>query len=258
MIEIRQNFRVIGIIPARFDSKRLSGKPLKIIGKKTMIQLVTEQAAKAKRLDAVLVATDDDRIVENVKSFGGRVVLTPQTLQSGTDRVAWVAAEMTADIVVNIQGDEPFIDPKAIDEVVKLLEDFPEADMGTLVRPIDDPEVLSSVNTAKVVIAADGSALYFSRSPIPFCRDNNQENLLKGHEYLQHIGLYSFRRDFLQKFSSYGVTKLERIEKLEQLRALEMGARIQVGRTNAIPFGIDTPADLQKARELIRSQIINN
>ena len=239
--------RAVGIIPARWESSRFPGKPLADIAGKPMIQWVYERAQRAALLSQVIVATDDERIEEAVRAFGGEVVMTPRRVASGTDRVALVARDMPVEVVVNIQGDEPLIEPASIDQAVRLLIDDPEAVVGTLAREVTSAEELVDRNTARVVMDRKGYALYFSRAAIPFVRD-----WLRQTTFYNHIGLYVFRRSFLLKYASLPQTPLEQAEKLEQLRILEHGFRIRVGITNSVPLCVDTPADLERVREEVR------
>lgn len=243
--------KVAGIIPARFASTRLPGKPLLRIGSKPMIQWVYEHAAQATSLSELFVAADDERIVQAVEAFGGRAILTSGEFESGTDRVAWAAERTGAGIIINIQGDEPFLDPADIDMLAALLRDPLCPQMGTLAARIGDVSVLTSRATAKVVVDRDGNALYFSRSPIPCFRDlEKYEEWLTTGNVLQHIGMYGYRTSFLRTFSRTPATPLEQAEKLEQLRALEIGGKIRVAITATVPFGVDTPEDLERARRI--------
>lgn len=237
--------RVAVVIPARFASTRFPGKPLARETGKFLIQHVYEQASLANCVDEVVVATDDERILAAVQSFGGRAVLTSLHHCSGTDRVAEAARAIQADIVVNVQGDEPEIEPEAIELAVGLLERHPDADMSTLAAPIREHERLGDPNLVKVVLDSRGYALYFSRAPIPASK--SYPGLPPGdeHVYLGHIGLYGFRRHFLFRFASLPPSPLEKHESLEQLRALEHGHRIIVGVTSYQARGIDTPEDYQ-------------
>ncbi len=242
---------VIGIIPARYNSTRLPGKPLAEIDGKPMIQWVIERASQATVLTDIIVATDDKRIMKTVLDFGGKAQLTPGDIASGTDRAAFVIKDLAADIIVNIQGDEPFIDPDDINKVSALLIDNIQYSMGTLVKRIDDDDELSSIDTAKVVVNKQGEALYFSRSPIPFNREKKLfSEWIKEHSYYKHIGIYSYRRELLLQYPQWQTTPLEELEKLEQLRALEMGYKILVAETKNDSICVDTQADLEKVREL--------
>ncbi len=240
----------LGIIPARYGSTRLPGKPLLEIGGMPLILHVLKQAQQAASLRQVLVATDHRAIVATVQSAGGQAVLTPEHLQSGTDRCAYAAKDLNDEIIINIQGDEPFIDPAAIDQVVHLLRNNKKADMATLVRKLDTPGDLTDPHKVKVAVSREGKALYFSRSAIPFCREVDDPEQWPEHgDYFIHLGLYGYRKDFILRFCSWAPTPLERTEKLEQLRALEMGAEILIEETDMKPFGIDTEEDLHRARK---------
>lgn len=235
----------IGFIPARLASTRLPRKLLLAETGKPLIQHTWESARKATTISDVVVATDSAEIAAVVSSFGGRCELTGEH-PSGTDRIAEVVRRSTdtPDIVVNIQGDEPEVDPQSIDLLVQLLAEHPEAQISTLATPIRKREVRDSPSCVKVVCAEDGRALYFSRSLIPFCRDQDPDQLLASESpWLLHLGLYAYRRAFLMKLTKLPVSRLERLEKLEQLRALEAGAVIQVGLVERSAVGIDTPED---------------
>lgn len=228
---------ILGVIPARFAATRFPGKPLAIIAGKPMIQHVWERAGRASRIGRVVIATDDGRIAEVARAFGAEVALTRADHPSGTDRVAEAAAATSAEVIVNIQGDEPLIDPSAIDLAITTLLDDPACGMATLKKLITDPAEIANPNVVKVVTARDGRALYFSRSAIPFNRGG-------GAAYWKHIGLYVYRRDLLLSYSSLPLGPLEQDEKLEQLRALENGIPIRVAETNYETIGVDTPQDL--------------
>lgn len=237
--------KILGIIPARYGSTRFPGKPLALLAGKPMVQWVYERAAQAELLNEVLVATDDQRIFDAVKKFGGRVVMTRSDHPSGSDRIAEVAATSDAEIIVNIQGDEPLIEPAAIDLGVKILLDHPTAQVGTLVSTIRDAADLRNPNIVKVALAQDHTALYFSRSAIPFCRGARVDaEWLQRHTYFKHIGLYIFRRDMLLRFVQWPPGVLERAESLEQLRLLEHGVKIHVAVTEYEARGVDTEEDL--------------
>jgi len=237
--------KALGLIPARYGSTRFPGKPLSLLAGKPMVQWVYERASQAELLSEIIVATDDQRIFDAVKKFGGRVVMTRPDHPSGSDRIAEVAAESDAGIIVNIQGDEPLIEPAAIDLGVKILLDHPAAQVGTLVRPIRDAADLRNPNIVKVALAQDHTALYFSRSAIPFCRGAQTDvEWLQQHTYFKHIGLYIFRRDMLLQFVQWPLGVLERVESLEQLRLLEHGVKIHVAVTEYEARGVDTAEDL--------------
>lgn len=244
--------RAVGIIPARYGSRRLPGKPLIDLAGKPMIQWVVENARKATSLSDVMVATDDERVFQKVQEMDCRVFMTPSELPSGTDRIAFVAKELNADIIVNIQGDEPFIHSEDIDRVVLLLEEDPVPSVGTLVKRIQREEEWESPNTAKVVVDENGYALYFSRSPIPFFRDGKGKDAFSQYVLYKHVGIYSYRKDFLLQFTQWSPTPLEQIEKLEQLRVLQKGYRIKTSETPFDPICVDTPEDVNRVREWIQ------
>ena len=245
----------LGVIPARYASTRFPGKPLALIGEKPMIQHVYEKAIQAETLREVVVATDDARIVEAVQAFGGNVILTRDDHETGSDRLAEVAAQHSEAILVNIQGDEPFISPEAIDRAVAKLVETPQADVGTLVTRFRRVDEFLSANTAKVILDKNDFALYFSRAQIPFFRDcDDPKSWLEKDVYFQHIGLYVYRRDFLLKFVEWPPGRLEHVEKLEQLRVLENGHRIVCAKTEYASFCVDTPEDLEKAQQIWKEQ----
>jgi 3-deoxy-manno-octulosonate cytidylyltransferase (CMP-KDO synthetase) len=246
--------KVLGIIPARYASTRFPGKPLALLAERPMIQWVYERACRARLLSEVIVATDDLRILDAVRQFGGRAVMTRHDHQSGSDRIAEVAANTDAEIVVNIQGDEPLIEPEAIDCGVRVLLENPNAQVGTLVAPIRVAADLADANIVKVVLAQDNTALYFSRSAIPFCRRAaTEEEWLRQHAYFKHLGLYVFRRDLLLQFVQWQPGALEKTESLEQLRLLEHGVKIYVATTEYEARGVDTSEDLEELRRRLRS-----
>ena len=238
----------IVIIPVRYESSRLPGKPLAEIGRKPMIQWVVERTMRASLISRVIVATDDERIQSCVRGFGGDVMMTPKGIPSGTDRVASVASDLEVEIIVNVQGDEPFIEPDEVDQVVRILIDDDQAVMGTLVKKITDVEELENPNVVKVVVDEQMHALYFSRGIVPFVRDTSiLTALCQEGTFYKHVGIYSYRKDFLLRLSRWGPARLEKIEKLEQLRVLEKGCRIKVRETSFEPVGVDTAEDLQRA-----------
>jgi 3-deoxy-manno-octulosonate cytidylyltransferase (CMP-KDO synthetase) len=242
--------KAVGIIPARYQSTRLPGKPLVDIAGKSMIQHVYENSRRATVLDRVLVATDDERILHAVQAFGGEAVMTSADHSTGSDRIAEVARDLEAEVVVNIQGDEPFVSPRMLEEVVGPLFEDQELPMCTLMHPIPE-RAYADPSVVKVVTDLAGNALYFSRSLIPYPR------VRQGHRAFEHIGIYAYRRQFLLTYTQLPPSPLERSESLEQLRALENGYRIRVLITQAtdyIPLSVDTPEDLQRARELARAQ----
>jgi 3-deoxy-manno-octulosonate cytidylyltransferase (CMP-KDO synthetase) len=241
------------VIPARFGSTRLPAKPLLAETGKPLIQHVYERACLAKRARLVLVATDDTRILDAVESFGGWGVMTRAEHACGTDRIAEAARSLDADIIVNLQGDEPLIDPESLDQVIALLENDPNAGMATLATPLRDAEGYRSPNVVKVVCDGAGNALYFSRAPIPFVRDGEPNFAAQPPVVLQHVGLYAYRREFLFRFAALPPAPLEQLEKLEQLRALAAGVRIRVGISAAPALGVDTLEDYHRFVALYRS-----
>lgn len=237
---------VLGIIPARYASTRFPGKPLVDIYGKTMIQRVYEQSIKTKGLAKVVVATDDERIAEEVTNFGGEYVMTANTHQSGTDRCAEVAEKMSEyDIIINIQGDEPYISPEQIELLSTCFIDK-NTQLATLIKEIHTDEELFNVNIPKVVINTRQEALYFSRQTIPFIRNTEKENWLKAHQFYKHIGIYGYRRDVLLALTKLKPSTLELAESLEQLRWLENGFTIKTKVTHLETIAIDTPEDLKK------------
>jgi len=247
------NKRIIAVIPSRWASSRFPGKPLASIAGKPMIQWVYERTARATKILQTIVATDDQRIADVVKSFGGRVAMTPSDLPSGTDRVARVVADMDVDAVINVQGDEPLIEPEAVDLLVDTLLQDDHTPMATLARRITKADELENYNSARVVIDRDNNALYFSRVPLPFARDlKNKHDWVAHFPYYDHIGIYAYRKDFLMQYSSLPVSILEQAEKLEQLRALENGYKIKVGIGEFMPICVDVPQDVDRVEQRIR------
>jgi 3-deoxy-manno-octulosonate cytidylyltransferase (CMP-KDO synthetase) len=238
--------RIVAIIPARYHSARLPGKPLALIDGRPMIEHVHERAARARLVDAVLVATDDERIANAVDDFDGTAVLTGTTHATGTDRLAEVARALTGEIVVNVQGDEPLMPPEAIDAAIEPLVRDPGEQVSTLRRRIDDPADLDNPAVVKVVVDREGYALYFTRAAVPFVRPEAASPTA-----WRHLGLYAYRRTFLLAFAALAQTPLERAEGLEQLRALEHGHRIRTVETSADTIGVDTPEDLERVRREI-------
>lgn len=243
-----------GIIPARYQSTRFPGKPLELLNEKPIIQWVYENACKS--LHKVYVATDDERIFKAVEAFGGKAVYTSASHQSGTDRCAEAAAELSKsfhiDVVVNIQGDEPFIRPEQI-EGLKACFDSPGTEIATLVKPITNAEEIININRPKVVINQRQEAMYFSRSPIPFVRGHAPEEWLSLSNFYSHIGMYAYRYDILLELTKLPVGLLEKAESLEQLRWLENGYRIKTARTTYENIGIDTPEDLENAKKFLNA-----
>jgi 3-deoxy-manno-octulosonate cytidylyltransferase (CMP-KDO synthetase) len=246
--------KILGVIPARFASTRFPGKPLVDLLGKTMIQRVYEQVKKAKAITHTVVATDHDGIFNHVKDFGGDVCMTKDTHVSGTDRCyeALIRQEESYDYVINIQGDEPFIHPDQIDLLGKLLDG--KTEIATLVKQIDDPSFLFNPNVVKAVIGGDRHALYFSRSPIPHVRNTAESEWLKKQTFFKHIGMYAYRSDILQQITRLETGVLEKAESLEQLRWLENGFHIRVEETTVETVGIDTPEDMEMARQFLLAQ----
>ena len=249
------------IIPARWASTRFPGKPLFPILGKPLIQHVWEHCLKAKRLSQIIIATDDMRIAEAAFDFGAEVSLTSPEHPSGTDRVAEVAVRLRGfGHIINVQGDEPALDPRLIDRLVLALERNPKLEMVTAAAPFGAPSEAHNPNNVKVVTTLDSKALYFSRSHIPFARDNAQPSTRTSQlstlnfQPLWHIGIYGYRRDFLMQFVRWRPTPLERTEKLEQLRALEHGATIHVVQTRRHALGVDTPEDVPRAEAALKAR----
>ena len=248
--------KFIGIIPARYASTRFPAKPLALLGGKTVIQRVYEQVAGI--LDEAYVATDDERIEAAVKAFGGKVVMTSVNHKSGTDRCyeAFTKVGEGYDVIVNIQGDEPFIQPSQL-EAIKACFDEDKTQIATLVKPFtpaDGFDALKNVNSPKVVVDKQMNALYFSRSIIPYQRNADKCEWLQGHTYYKHIGLYAYRAEVLKEITSLPQSSLEKAESLEQLRWLENGYTIKVGITNVETIGIDTPEDLERAERFLKQK----
>lgn len=237
------------VIPARYGSTRFPGKPLTLLCGKPLIQHVYENSKGSRLASEIIVATDSKRILKKVLSFGGKAVMTSKGHASGTDRVAEVASSMDYDIIVNVQGDEPLIRPGMIDDVIGLLDDK-RASVGTLARRIEDPEEIPNPNVVKVTFDRKGFALYFSRAPIPYYRDGWKG---EGRQLMvyKHIGIYSYRTVALLRLAKTEPSTLEKIEKLEQLRALEAGMRIKVGETCFETIGVDTPGDLERVEKCL-------
>ncbi|MER0442404.1 3-deoxy-manno-octulosonate cytidylyltransferase [Emticicia sp. W12TSBA100-4] len=240
--------KILGIIPARFASSRFPGKPLADIGGKSMIQRVYEQAQKAKSLSKVVVATDDPRILSHVISFGGEAYMTSENHPSGTDRcfeaLQKAGGSSKFDYIINIQGDEPFIDPETIEQMAKLL-DF-KTEIATAVKKISDYETLFDPNVVKAVLTMRKQCLYFSRQTVPYVRGHEPETWLEHADFYKHIGLYAYRNDVLEQISHLPPSPLENTEKLEQLRWLGYGYKIYATITNYESIGVDTPEDLEK------------
>jgi len=241
--------KIIGIIPARYASSRFPGKPLVDIAGKSMIQRVYEQVKGCSSLAEVVVATDDERIEQHVKSFAGNVILTAATHESGTDRCAEVVAKINGfDIAINVQGDEPFINPLQIDLLCSLFTD-PKTDIGTLVKKIENQDDLFSENTPKVIVNSKQQALYFSRQTIPFLRGVDRSEWLGKHLFYKHIGIYGYRVEVLKEITKLPLSLLEKAEALEQLRWLENGYNIKVAQTEFDTIAVDHPSDLEIIRK---------
>jgi 3-deoxy-manno-octulosonate cytidylyltransferase (CMP-KDO synthetase) len=241
--------RILGVIPARFASSRFPGKALAPLAGKPILQHVYERASQARYLSKLVIATDDDRIAKTARSFGAQVQMTRPDHLSGTDRVAEVASSDHAQVIVNIQGDEPLIDPAAIDAAALALLDDPELPMATLKKRIEIPSEVDNPNVVKVVSDLAGDAIYFSRWAIPYMRDGG------GIVHFKHIGLYVYRREFLLAYSGLPVGPLEQAERLEQLRAIENGYRIRVVETEYESLGVDTPEDLERIAALFEPSL---
>ena len=241
------------IIPARYASTRFPGKPLALLGNKPVIQHVYEQASSV--LSDVWVATDDDRIREAVEKFGGRVVMTRADHKSGTDRIEEAAEETgtQADVIINIQGDEPFVQPSQIKTLMQLFDNA-DTQIGTLGKHFENIEAVNNPNSPKIVTDKQGFALYFSRSVIPYIRGAQDNEWLSHFPFLKHLGLYAYRREVLHEITQLPQSSLEIAESLEQLRWLENGYRIRVGLTDVETVGIDTPEDLQRAEEFLKNR----
>ncbi len=246
--------KAVVIIPSRFDATRFPGKPLATLKGKSIIQHVYEQTSRSRLAGEVYVATDDKRIFDEVTSFNGHAVMTSGSHTCGTDRIAEAAKNIECDIIVNVQGDEPFIRPEMVDDTIQILRDDETASMSTLCVRIDNQEELLSPHSVKVVTDREGYAMYFSRSPIPYYRDewtdlNSISHIPDKTVLMKHIGIYGYRKNVLVEFTSMEKSALEDIEKLEQLRALSAGFKIKVKETAFNTFGIDTKEDLRKAEE---------
>lgn len=245
--------KIIAIIPARYASTRFPGKPLAMLAGKPVIQHVYEQVKKV--LPEAWVATDDERILNAVKQFGGKAVMTRADHKSGTDRIEEAAEKIgtDADIIINIQGDEPFIQPSQIETICRQFDDA-STQIATLGKPFTSMEAVENTNSPKIVIDNNGFALYFSRSVIPFVRGIDQTQWLDHYPYIKHLGIYAYRRKVLQEITKLPQSSLEKAESLEQLRWLQNGYRIRVGITNVETVGIDTPDDLKRAEEFIKNK----
>jgi 3-deoxy-manno-octulosonate cytidylyltransferase (CMP-KDO synthetase) len=244
--------KIAGIIPARYQSSRFPGKALIQINGKSMIQRVFEQSSKAKSLDSVIVATDDQRILDHVTGFGGAAVMTSTECRNGTERCREVIARMDQkfDFIINIQGDEPFISPDQIDQVATLFG--PDIQIATLAKKIDTSENLFNTNVNKVIFTEDRFAIYFSRAPVPFLRNFDKESWVEHYQYYKHIGIYGYSVPVLNEIVNLQPSPLEIAESLEQLRWIENGYSIKVGITDIDSQGIDTPDDLERILKKIK------
>ena len=241
--------KVVVVIPARYGSTRLPGKPLVSLNGQPMIQRVYERAKSARRVDRVIVATDDDRIVKAVTSFGGEARMTRPDHRTGTERVAEVAAHVEGEVFVNVQGDEPLLDPAAVDTAVSALLEEPQAAVATVATPIKVPGDIMDPNVVKVVLDFDDNALYFSRAPIPWVRDTGSAIQVR---HLKHLGLYVFQRETLLEYPTLPQGELERIEQLEQLRWLENGSKIRVAEVEHDAISVDVPEDVPRVEKLLQ------
>jgi 3-deoxy-manno-octulosonate cytidylyltransferase (CMP-KDO synthetase) len=243
--------KVVVVIPARYGSTRLPGKPLALLAGKTMIQRVYERAKLAQRADQVIVATDDERIVKAVEEFGGEARMTRRDHRTGTERVAEVAAHVEGDVFVNAQGDVPLLDPAAVDSAIGALLEEPQASISTVATPIKVPADIMDPNVVKTVLDFDGNALYFSRAPIPWVRDTASKVQVR---HLKHLGLYVFQRDALLEYPTLPQGELERIEQLEQLRWMENGWKIRVTEVEHDAVSVDVPEDVARVEKLLQEQ----
>jgi 3-deoxy-manno-octulosonate cytidylyltransferase (CMP-KDO synthetase) len=243
--------RVVVVIPARYGATRLPGKPLVQLAGKPMIQRVYERAKMAKRADQVIVATDDERILKVVEGFGGEARMTRADHRTGTERVAEVAAHVAGDVFVNVQGDEPLLDPAAVDAAISSMLEEPQASIATVATPVKTPGDSMDPNVVKTVVDFDGNALYFSRAPIPWVRDTANKIQVR---HLKHLGLYVFQREALLEYPTLPQGELERIEQLEQLRWMENGWKIRVAEVEHDAVSVDVPADVERVEKLLAGQ----
>lgn len=250
----KMNQHAVVIIPARYASSRLPGKPLINIQDKPLIQLVYERALQIKAATRVIIATDDQRVQQAAQAFKAPVVMSSSELQSGSERVGVVAKNIDAGIIVNLQGDEPFIPTEAVDEAIRTLQKDPQLNISTLACPLTSEEDWRNPSVVKVLVNSQMEAIYFSRSPIPFFRDSDFHPI---PQLLKHIGVYIYRREFLMQFLDWDETPLERLEKLEQLRILEHGNKIRIVRSEKNSFGVDTPEDVAYIERLIKNKGTN-
>ena len=247
--------KFIGIIPARYASTRFPGKPLALLGGKPVIQHVYEKVAAV--LEAAYVATDDERIYDVVKSFGGQVVMTRTDHKSGTDRIEEAIEKIGGewDVVVNVQGDEPFVAKSQLDTICHCFDD-PTTQIATLGKPFESMEAVQNPNSPKIVVDNMGFAMYFSRSVIPYVRGKEKSSWLTHYPFLKHLGIYAYRKDVLRQVTQLPQSSLEIAESLEQLRWLQNGFKIKVGTTDVETVGVDTPQDLERAEEFLKAQLL--
>lgn len=247
--------KFIGIIPARYASTRFPGKPLALLGGKPVIQHVYEKVAAV--LETAYVATDDERIYDAVKSFGGQVVMTRTDHKSGTDRIEEAIEKIGGewDVVVNVQGDEPFVAKSQLDTICHCFDD-PTTQIATLGKPFESMEAVQNPNSPKIVVDNMGFAMYFSRSVIPYVRGKEKSSWLTHYPFLKHLGIYAYRKDVLRQITQLPQSSLEIAESLEQLRWLQNGFKIKVGTTDVETVGIDTPQDLERAEEFLKTQLL--
>ena len=247
--------KFIGIIPARYASTRFPGKPLALLGGKPVIQHVYEKVAAV--LEAAYVATDDERIYDVVKSFGGQVVMTRTDHKSGTDRIEEAIEKIGGewDVVANVQGDEPFVAKSQLDTICHCFDD-PTTQIATLGKPFESMEAVQNPNSPKIVVDNMGFAMYFSRSVIPYVRGKEKSSWLTHYPFLKHLGIYAYRKDVLRQVTQLPQSSLEIAESLEQLRWLQNGFKIKVGTTDVETVGIDTPQDLERAEEFLKAQLL--
>ncbi len=249
-----RTLKTVAFIPARYASSRFPGKPVALIAGKPMIQHVYERVSEARRVDEVYVATDDRRIADVVEKFGGKYIMTSSSLRSGTDRCAEAARKIKADIIANIQGDEPVISPSTIDAVISALTKSSKSVMSTAAVKITDRSLLESENVVKVVLARNGDALYFTRSVVPHLRGVDRDEYLSRCGFLKHLGIYVYRREFLKKLTRLTETPLESAEKLEQLRVLENGHNIRVAVVEQDTISVDVPSDIAAVEEYMMNK----
>ena len=247
------------IIPARLSSSRLPGKVLLDLKGKSVIQRVYEQVSKAKQIDDIYIATDSEEVRKECEKFTENIILTSSKHQSGTDRIAEAIKKIDCDIIINVQGDEPFIRPYLIDELSKIIEDS-TVEMASVMHKINDVDELKNTNTVKVIVNKQNEAIYFSRSIIPYCRDeyeillNEHKKIPENLKFYRHLGIYAYTKNFLLKYINLEMTYLEKLEKLEQLRVLENGYKIKMIETNYNSIGIDTQEDYEKALKILEGE----